>query len=151
MILWQLPPQLKVDIEKLKDFCKLLETQFSKSRHAFEFRHESWFSEDVYQILKKHNFALVVCDYPFELMTKKRKPWGKREVLIVPETADFIYLRRHGATALYSSNYSKKQLKQDAEQIKKWLKSKKDVYVYFNNDAMGYAIKNTQKLKELIK
>ena len=81
-------------------------------------------------------------------MTKKRKPWGKREVLIVPETADFIYLRRHGATALYSSNYSDKQLKQDAAQIKKWTEVKKDVYVYFNNDAAGYAVKNGLKLKE---
>ncbi len=162
MILWQLPPQLKVDISKLKDFCQLLNSKFPKIRQTFEFRHQSWFSKDVYDILKKHNFALVICDYPFELMTEKRKPWGKRKTIIILETADFIYLRRHGppatpgrsnggrgASALYSSNYSDKQLRQDTEQIKKWTKAKKDVYVYFNNDAAGYAVKNGLKLKKI--
>jgi len=153
MILWQLPPQLaKGENEKLINFCRLLkELSPPGLRHAFEFRHESWFYPEVYQILKKYNLALVICDYPFELRTNSQQATvSKRKFIQVPETADFIYLRRHGATALYASNYSDEQLKQDTKQIKKWLKNKKDVYVYFNNDAYGYAVKNALKLKEFV-
>jgi len=58
-------------------------------------------------------------------------------------------LRLHGSRALYSSNYTNKELKNWAGQIKKWAKAK-DVYVYFNNDACGNAIKNAQKLKKYL-
>jgi uncharacterized protein YecE (DUF72 family) len=180
MVLWQLPPQLKVDSQKLENFCKLLQgyhknplerkNVISEARHSFEFRHESWFCDEIYSILKKYNMALVVCDYPFILerapMVPSRRDQAEpalrasvaalppfktnRKLIQVPETADFIYLRRHGATALYASNYSDEQLKQDAEQIKKWLKSGKDVYIYFNNDAEGYAVKNALKLRKLV-
>ena len=172
MILWQLPPGFKANLDRLEDFCKLLKKDYFKEekdyykkdyyknslerknviRHSFEFREESWFCEDVYQILKRYNMALVICDYPFQLaISEKRQATEGRKQIQVPETADFIYLRRHGATALYSSNYSDNQLKEDAQQIKKWLKKGKDVYVYFNNDAYGYAVKNALKLKELIR
>ena len=171
MVLWQLPPQFGIEselrnlklktknekrqlkIKKLIEFCELLKKLSPKKvRHAFEFRHESWFCEEIYEILKKYNMALVICDYPFQLaISEQRSAIRDRKQIVIPETADFIYLRRHGATALYASNYSDEQLKQDAEQIKKWLKSGKDVYVYFNNDARAYAVKNALKLKELLK
>lgn len=146
-VLWQFPPNFKADPQKLENFCKLIKKY--NVRQSFEFRDESWFCEDIYQILEKHNYALVICDYPFELVTNKIKK-TKRRLIKVPETADFIYLRRHGATALYSSNYSNNQLKEDADQIKKWLKEKRDVYVYFNNDAHGFAVKNAQTLKKMV-
>jgi len=154
VVLWQTPPNMKVNIGKLEKFCKLLSgSQWSVDcRQSFEFRHESWFCPKVYQILKKYNFALVICDYPFEIVSSEQEPAVRgRKQIVISETADFIYLRRHGATALYSSNYSAEQLQQDAELIKKWLKNGKDVYVYFNNDAHGYAVKNALKLKELLK
>jgi uncharacterized protein YecE (DUF72 family) len=159
VILWQLPPQFKANPDKLEKFCSLLHSFTPSLRYSFEFRHESWFCPEIYEVLKKYNMALVICDYPFQLATRlparqvgdKRTAIRERKQIVVPETADFIYLRRHGATALYASNYSDEQLKQDAEQIKKWLKSSKDVYIYFNNDAYGYAVKNALKLKELLK
>jgi len=162
VVLWQTPPTLaygeikskiQSKIQKFTKFCELLKQFTPKNiRHSFEFRHESWFCPEVYQILKKYNFALVICDYPFEIVSSEQEPAVRgRKQIVIPETADFIYLRRHGATALYSSNYSDAQLQQDAELIKKWLKNGKDVYVYFNNDARGYAVKNALKLKELLK
>jgi uncharacterized protein YecE (DUF72 family) len=63
-------------------------------------------------------------------------------------TADFVYVRMHGSKILFGSKYTKKELEDLAERIKKWKKKNLDVYVYFNNDAEGFAIENA---KELIK
>ncbi len=63
-------------------------------------------------------------------------------------TSDFIYLRLHGGEVLYGSNYSDKELKQWAEKIQDWRKKDKTVFVYFNNDAYGFAIKNAFTLKK---
>jgi len=90
--------------------------------------------------LEKYNVALVKGDYPLGIPQED-----------MPETADFVYLRRHGPSDLYSSNYSDNQLKKDAKHIKNWLNNNKDVFVYFNNDADGFAIKNALKLKKMIK
>jgi len=65
-------------------------------------------------------------------------------------TANFVYLRFHGKTNLYSSCYTKEELKEWAGKIKKWLRQRLDVYAYFNNDAMGYAVENAKELRELV-
>lgn len=136
VVLWQLPPRYKVNTKRLSDFLKLLKKY--KVRNAFEFRDQSWLCEDVYKILKKHNAAFCFADYP---------EFAKSP----PVTADFIYIRRHGAGGmLYGGNYSAAQLRKDADNIKKWLKQKKDVFIYFNNDAYGYAVKNAEQLKGMM-
>jgi len=154
VVLWQFPSFFRLTPKTkslLTDFCRLLEKEPSCKRYAFEFRDESFFSSWTYQLLEKHNMALVFCDYPFNLTTTQPKTKNKRRTILVPETADFVYLRRHGVTDLYSSNYSQKQLQDDAGQINRWLASKKDVYLYFNNDAKGFAVKNALELKNLVK
>jgi len=85
--------------------------------------------------LKKYNVAWVIADSP---------SYPKAEAI----TADFIYIRMHGSKVMFSSNYTKKELQDLAQKIKKWLKTA-DVYVYFNNDAYGYAIENAKELLEL--
>jgi uncharacterized protein YecE (DUF72 family) len=65
-------------------------------------------------------------------------------------TSDFIYLRLHGGEVLYGSNYSNKELNQWAEKIQYWKKKAKTVFVYFNNDAHGFAVKNGITLKKII-
>jgi uncharacterized protein YecE (DUF72 family) len=65
-------------------------------------------------------------------------------------TSDFVYLRLHGGEVLYGSNYSDKELKGWAEKIEKWKEIKRDVFVYFNNDAYGFAIKNALALKKFV-
>ncbi|GAG70656.1 unnamed protein product [marine sediment metagenome] len=65
-------------------------------------------------------------------------------------TSDFVYIRMHGSTARYSSNYSAAELGEWAGLIKGFLKKGLDAYVYFNNDANAYAVKNALTLKELI-
>jgi uncharacterized protein YecE (DUF72 family) len=133
-ILFQLPPKWKCDSARLKNFLKILPSRY---QYCFEFREKSWFCEEIYQILTKKNAALCLSDSPSFPFEEKI-------------TAPFIYIRLHGPGSLYASNYSKKQLKNWAEKIKKYLTDRFDVYTYFNNDAFGYAPKNAEELISLI-
>jgi uncharacterized protein YecE (DUF72 family) len=133
-VLFQLPPNLKVNLDRLESFLKIISKY--KVRKAFEFRDESWFCDEVYSLLSKYKTALVLADSP-------------RYPLVEKVTADFVYIRFHGGKILYGSNYSKKELKKWANKIKKWSKKGLDVYAYFNNDAHGYAVDNAMTLKAL--
>jgi uncharacterized protein YecE (DUF72 family) len=134
VILWQLPPGLAFDKPKLEKFLSILPKSW---RYAFEFRNQTWLTEECFKLLRKYQIAAVFQDYPDWPITKE-------------ETADFIYLRFHGSRLLYSSEYKEKELKEWAEEIKKYLREGKDVYAYFNNDALGYAIANAKELKKLV-
>lgn len=137
-ILFQFPPSFRAnetEIKKLEDFLKLITK--NKLRYAFEFRHKSWCDKKVYNLLKKYKVVWVIADSP---------SYPKAEVV----TADFVYLRMHGSKVLFTSNYTKKELQDLAQKIKKWRKIV-DVYIYFNNDAMGYAIENAKELLKLCK
>jgi len=146
VILWQLPPNLKQDIRRLEEFLSevrppgrsdLLGKPRLTWRHAFEFRHESWVDGQTWEVLRKHKAAVVFQDWPEWPIT--------REV-----TADFVYLRFHGNRELYSSNYKDEELKVWAKKIGEWLGQGRDVYIYFNNDAQGFATANALTLKELV-
>jgi len=65
-------------------------------------------------------------------------------------TGAVVYIRMHGGSILYGSNYADSELRDLAKQIRGFLKKKLSVYVYFNNDAYGYAVKNALRLKELL-
>ncbi|TET84417.1 MAG: DUF72 domain-containing protein [Candidatus Nealsonbacteria bacterium] len=137
-ILFQFPPSFRAnetEIKKLEDFLKLITK--NKLRYAFEFRHKSWCDKKVYNLLKQYKVAWVIADSP---------SYPKAEVA----TANFIYIRMHGSKVLFTSNYTKKELQDLAQKIKKRLKIA-DVYVYFNNDAMGYALENAKELLKLCK
>jgi len=138
-LLWQLPPKFRFQKERLEEFCVLLSTlpRSKRLRHAFEFRDESWLCEEAFRILEEFNFAFCIAH-------GSGLPCAERV------TSDFVYLRLHGGELLYGSNYSDKELKQWAEKIRNWEKKKKSVWVYFNNDAYGFAIKNALTLKKLV-
>lgn len=121
------------NIKRLEEFLKLI-TQSHNLRYAFEFRHKSWCSQEIYKLLKKYNTAWVIAASP---------NWPKSEVI----TSDFAYIRMHGPKSLFSSKYTKNELEDLAQKIKNWQKQKLDVYVYFNNDAMGYAVENAKTLR----
>ena len=131
-ILFQFPPSFRGDSKRLEIFLKILSKDY---RYAVEFRHKSWCDEKVYELLKKYNVSWVIADSP-------RYP--KAEVV----TADFVYIRMHGSKILFASKYTDEELKKLVQKIKKWLKIC-DVYIYFNNDAYGYAIENAKELLEL--
>jgi uncharacterized protein YecE (DUF72 family) len=133
-ILWQLPPNLKFNRERLADFCQLLQNEYPEKRHAFEFRHESWLNQECYDILSTHAFALCI-------------PVGPGYPRAVQMTAPFSYIRFHSGEVLGNSCFTDKELSQWATRIKGWLKEQ-DIYIYFNNDASGFAIANAKKIEE---
>lgn len=133
-VLFQTPPSWKKDAGRLESFLKIIS---KKLPLAFEFRHPSWFDEEVYRVLKKFNVSLCFVSSP---------DWPTAEVI----TTDFIYIRFHGEAGLYSSNYSDRKLSLWAKKFKKWIKEGRDVYAYFNNDALGYAPKNALTLIKLV-
>ncbi len=134
VILFQLPPSFKKDLSVLKNFLSLLE---GDKKYTFEFRHESWFADDTFALLKEKNAALCISDTP-------RYPYS--EVI----TADFAYVRLHGHKILYASDYSNEMLRTYAEKIKKWNEKGISAYVYFDNDYYGYAVKDALYLKKIL-
>lgn len=138
VILWQLPPKMKCDLARLKEFVKLLKN-YKKPYHVFEFRHESWVNDEVFSVLIENKMGMCHADWPKFNMD-------------LPDDFPFIYVRRHGPDggSLYGACYTEKQLKEDARKIKKWSKKKKDVFIYFNNDTAGYAVQNALRLKQLL-
>ncbi len=134
VILFQLPPSMKKDAALLKDFLLLLDKD---KRYAFEFRHKSWISDDIYSILKEYNVAFCISDTP-------EYPYA--EVI----TANFSYIRLHGHTVLYASNYTEEQLRRYAYLVNQWNKNGIFAYIYFDNDFSGYAVKNALQLKKMI-
>ena len=133
-ILFQLPPGWSRNDERL---AKFLESLSARHQYVFEFRDPSWLAPEIYGLLKEHNTAFCIHDFRGE-----RTP---REI-----TADFTYVRMHGPRkAAYSGSYSARVLQEWAEQIRQWQSKLRNIYVYFNNDAEGNAIKNALKLREL--
>ncbi len=129
-LLYQLPPSIKRDDDLLCDFLALLPQGY---RHVFEFRHESWINESIFHILQQYNVAFCVINMPnidCPLIT----------------TADFAYIRFHGNQEMYSSCYSNRELWQWSQDITKLKGTIKAVYIYFNNDAQAFAVKNAQVL-----
>jgi uncharacterized protein YecE (DUF72 family) len=134
VILWQLPGKLKKDAARVDDFL----AQVPKSyRHAVEFRHPSWYDDDIFEILHKHNAAHVA-------LSSQGMPMN------LTVTSDIIYIRFHGLEGGAAHDYNRKELKPWArfitEQCSKGLTS----YIYFNNDINVRAPENAKMLMQLI-
>jgi uncharacterized protein YecE (DUF72 family) len=132
-VLWQLPENFHRDDERLAAALAAL----PRGRHCFEFRHPSWFAQEVYALLRSHDVALVIGDSP-------KRPFQAHEL-----TAGWTFVRFHYGTGR-EGNYSEAQLKEWARWIKRWAR-RGDVYAYCNNDWGGYAPRNALRLLELLK
>jgi uncharacterized protein YecE (DUF72 family) len=134
-VLFQLPGQFHVDVDRLRRFLGVLGRQryVPGLRAVLEIRHPSWLVPDVFDLLTRANVALCLQDWP-EAPVK------------APITADFVYIRRHGVTHRYGGSYTDTMLRADARAIGQWLGEGRDVYVYFNNDGNAYAVRNAQRL-----
>ncbi|HEX3255887.1 MAG TPA: DUF72 domain-containing protein, partial [Gaiellaceae bacterium] len=124
-VLWQLPPTFRRDDERLAGAL----AQLPPGRHCFEFRHESWFVDETYELLRRHGAALVIGDHP-------QRPWQGREL-----TADWMFIRFHYGHRGRNGNYSERELEQWARRIEGW-RAGAEVFAYFNNDWEGYAVRN---------
>ncbi|MCD6229070.1 MAG: DUF72 domain-containing protein [Candidatus Omnitrophica bacterium] len=138
-VLWQFPPSLKFDCGRLEKFANILRENYSWCLHSFEFRNKTWFNDLTYKILKENNFNLCFPDSP---------NYPLKEII----TSNFLYLRFHGGKVLYGSEYSLPELKKWVKKVKGYLSKKiEKIFVFFNNDAYGFAIKNALQFKELLK
>ncbi len=131
-LLWQLPPTFRADLDRL---AATLEHLHDGHRHAFEFRHPSWFTEETMTLLREHGVALVIGDRP------EVNAFQTREL-----TADFTFVRFHSGTRGRNGNYSHAELDEWAERLARWGREV-DVYAYLNNDWEGYAIENARYLR----
>jgi uncharacterized protein YecE (DUF72 family) len=129
-VLWQFPPTFKRDDSRLREALE----QLPPGRHCFEFREPTWFDDGVYAALREHGVALVIGDDP-------RRKFQPHEF-----TADWTFVRFHHGTRGRNGNYSASELDEWAQRIATWRETM-DVYAYFNNDWLGYAIANGQGLK----
>lgn len=132
-LLWQLPPSFGVDLDRLGRALEAL----PPGRHAFEFRHPSWFCSPVYALLRRHGAALAIGDRP-------DPGFGEHEL-----TADFTYVRFHHGRRGRRGNYSQRELAEWASRLASWGRSV-DVYAYFNNDWEAFAPRNALALRRMV-
>ena len=175
-ILWQLPPNLACNEQRLSEFFELLPRNMCEAaslgkkhdnklktrawtkidisrriRYAIEVRHDSFMTPEFFALLRKYKIAFVFAD------TAGKFPYAE------DLTADFIYIRLHGATELYVSGYGDKAIEWWVDRIEHWRKGKHprdaklitrarkaakqlDVFVYFDNDAKVHAPFDAQRL-----
>jgi uncharacterized protein YecE (DUF72 family) len=165
-ILWQFPPNFGFSAERFERFFEMLPKDTEQAaklarnhdaklkhgawtktdkcrtiRYAVEFRHDTFLVPEFVKLLRKYRIALCAAD------TAQRFPYAE------DVTADFMYIRLHGAEELYVSGYTDSALRWWAERIRAWsgggepadahriidkpgpVKRSRDVYVYFDNDA----------------
>jgi uncharacterized protein YecE (DUF72 family) len=132
-ILYQLPPNWRPDLARLRDFIEILPRDL---RHAMEFRNPGWLVDEVFDMLAEHQIGYCIMSAP-DLPR------------VMKVTAPFAYIRMHNGGDDLDGNYEDPQLEWWAEQIKSLL-ADADVYVYFNNDYKGYAVSNALRLSEMV-
>jgi uncharacterized protein YecE (DUF72 family) len=158
-ILWQLPPNMPYERQRLEQFfmvlprttvaaAKLAERHDERLKHgahttteanrplryAVEVRHESYNTPEFLTLLREHDIAVVIADTAGK--------WPQIEEI----TSDFGYVRLHGAEELYTSGYTDNALDEWAAKVRGWSNGKRDMFVYFDNDVKGYAPWDAMKL-----
>ena len=132
-ILFQLPPSIHFDLPLLEDFLSSLSPDY---KNVIEFRHESWYQQAVYDLLRSAKVA-------FCIVSSAKVPGT------MIETADTAYVRFHGLTGEHRHNYSDDELKEWAEKIK--MIQARECFIYFNNDYQAYAVTNAKTLEPLLR
>ena len=132
VVLIQLPPSLKYDHALITDFFALLDPAF---RYTVEARNKSFADDEFFSLLSERSIAWCMAE------SAGRYPYHEAV------TAPFIYVRLHGRTELYASNYSDEELHDLAAKIRGWAR---ETYVYFDNDFGGYAVRNAITLRDIL-
>jgi uncharacterized protein YecE (DUF72 family) len=132
-VLFQLPPTQRIDTARLRTFLALL-TQ--NQRWVVEFRHPSWHTSETYQLLAEAGVALCI-------------PVGGRVEPDHITTAAFTYVRMHRGQEP-AGGFTREQLKSWAAQVRALATSGKEVYIYFNNDWEGFALRDAVTFETLV-
>lgn len=132
-IFWQFPPNFKKDADRLESFMSMLPEDL---KFAFEFRHTSWLTDEIYDLLDDINAAVVwqsSAEFPDDCTP----------------TADFIYTRFHGLEGGYKYSYSEEDLKPWADIFQRHLKEGRDAHIYFNNTG-GNAAESAEMMRDML-
>jgi uncharacterized protein YecE (DUF72 family) len=108
-------------------------------RHCFEFRHPSWFAEEIYALLREHGAALVIGDRP------EVKPFQAHVF-----TAPWTFVRFHYGSRGRRGNYSETELQEWAGRFRAW-SADREIFAYFNNDWEVFAVRNALRLRALLR
>ena len=136
VLLVQLPPGMAVDHPRLGYFLAALPAGLPV---AVEFRHPSWHQESIFQLLERYRAAYCVMS-------------GAGLPCVLRATAPFVYARLHGPDRqhLYGGSYPDDDLRWWAGRVREWAGMGRDVYVYFNNDGGGNAVRNADTLRRIL-
>ena len=137
VVVWQLPRNAQRNLPKLEGFARALR-HWRSTRHAIEFRHPSWFEEEVAACL--HEYRIAVCQ-------SDAADWPLWDAV----TTDLVYVRLHGHKKTYASQYTAPELRAWARRVRGWLREQRDVHVYFDNDALGHAPRDAMRLLEMVR
>jgi len=129
-ILFQLPPRMIANRDRLASFLKMLKPD---RRYSFEFRHPSWYEPSILDLLHDNDISLCLSDHA--AAPAPREP-----------TASWVYIRNHGPTGRYHVNYSDEAVRDWSYRIAEWRRRPADVWVFFDNDVKSAAPMDAKRL-----
>jgi len=132
-VLLQLPPRFGINLELLAETLKLVD---GSVRIAVEFRDQTWFSDETRELLERRRGALCLADTP----RRKQPAW---------RTADWGFVRFHEGLGPHAPGYERDVLRRWVARIAETWPRGADVFVYFNNDTAGYAIRDAVAFADL--
>jgi uncharacterized protein YecE (DUF72 family) len=133
-MLYQLPPNLKINLERLESFLTILPPDVTS---VFEFREKSWYVSETYDLLDRFGASFCIHDMPGS--TSERIAVGP-----------IVYVRFHGTSGHYAGSYPDERLEKWACTLTEQWRAGRQVYAYFNNDPDAVATQNAQALRRLV-
>lgn len=134
-VLLQLPPTLKADVEALDRVLKIWPKDV---RVSVEPRHETWFNDELKEVLTKHGAAMCLANRHDKDFT----PWWR--------TTDWTFVRFHEGTGRPHPCYKKASLEAWAQRLARDFKPEEDIYVFFNNDPRACALRDAIVFADLM-
>jgi uncharacterized protein YecE (DUF72 family) len=137
LLLVQLSPHFQIDLPRLDYFLGCVAPGLQV---AVEMRHPGWHREETFELLERHGAAYCVMS-------------GAGLPCILRATAGVVYVRLHGPdhTTLYGGSYGEDDLRWWADRAREWDAQGREVFLYFNNDGDGNAVRNADRLRELLR
>jgi uncharacterized protein YecE (DUF72 family) len=134
-LLYQLPPSLHRNVERLDSFLSRLPKDLDQ---VVEFRHKSWYDEEILSLLDRHGIGFVVHD----LKGLESPRWASGRI---------AYVRFHGAGGKYWGRYSDEALVEWTDWCVDQSRQGRSVWCYFNNDIQGHALEDARTLKSMVR
>jgi uncharacterized protein YecE (DUF72 family) len=134
-LLYQLPPSLHKNVERLDAFLSRLPKDLEQ---VVEFRHKSWYDEDVLALLDRHGIGFVAHD----LKGLKSPRWASGRT---------AYVRFHGTAGKYHGRYTDEALLEWTDWLIEQRAAGRSCWCYFNNDIHGHALEDARTLKSMVR